>query len=191
MFVFILFWTAGSVPAQEHTLILLTTSDMQGQLEPFKVKVGDAFQMQGGLARMATVIKKVKRLHPGQVLTVAAGDDLMSRYFLQFHGQAIYQVMDAIGIELTTLGNHEFDLGPKVLAEARKYCRFPVVLSNLTAPQASHLAGWWEKTIVVKRAGLKVGFLGLICPDLAQLTQTEGADRSRERHDSNAFLISA
>ncbi|MBW2617372.1 MAG: bifunctional metallophosphatase/5'-nucleotidase [Deltaproteobacteria bacterium] len=175
LFVFLLFWGAGTALAQPRTLILLTTSDMQGHLEPFKVKAGDVSEEQGGLARMATAIKRVKRLHPGQVLTVATGDDLMGRYFLQFHGRAIYEVMAAVGIELTTLGNHEFDLGPKVLAEARKHCRFPVVLSNLTAPQASPLAGWWKKTIIVNRAGLKVGFLGLICPDLAQLTRTEGA----------------
>ena len=172
--VFLLFWTTGSALAQDRILILLTTSDMQGQMEPYKVKVGDASQMQGGLARMATAIKTAKSGHPGQTLTLATGDDLMGRYFLQFHGQAIYEVMAAVGIELATLGNHEFDLGPKVLAEARKHCRFPVVLANLTAPAGSHLAGWWQKTIIVERAGLKIGFLGLICPDLAQLTRTEG-----------------
>jgi len=113
LFVFLLFCGTGSALAQDRTLILLTTSDTQGQLEPFKVKAGDVYEEQGGLARMATAIKRVKQLHPGQVLTVATGDDLMGRYFLQFHGRAIYEVMAAAGIELTTLGNHEFDLGPK------------------------------------------------------------------------------
>jgi 5'-nucleotidase / UDP-sugar diphosphatase len=166
---------ATTVWAQPRSLIILSTSDLQGQLEPVITKqgVGDgnATLEMGGFARMASVIKNIKKDYPGKVLTVVTGDDLMNKYFINFHGAPICEAMTAMGVDAGTLGNHEFDLGPSVLAEGLAACRFPVVESNLSAKAGSPLASRFVPSLVLERDGLRIGLLGLMTPELPYISK--------------------
>ncbi len=157
--------SAKPAPAKTTTVILLTTSDIQGQMEPFTSGQDNL----GGMARLAAAIKAVKAEHPGRTLALATGDDLMGRYFLQFHGRAMYEAMNSAGFDVATLGNHEFDLGPEALAEGLPVRNFPLVVANLTAPEGSPLNGAFYSRIMTLAGGVKIGFFGLITPDLASL----------------------
>lgn len=160
-----------------RNFVFLTTSDLQGQMEPFTTMKGGVKTSVGGMARVAAALEANRALDPQKTLTVATGDDLMGRYFLKFHGKAMYAAMNAAGIEAATWGNHEFDLGPKVFAQALKYHKFPLVVSNLTAPGGSPLAGSFVPWLVLKKGGLRIGLLGLMTPDLPEITKVRGSVR--------------
>ena len=177
LFMLLLALICGPAAAQEREFIFLTISDLQGQVEPFTTMEGGLKMKVGGMARVAAVLKANRTSDPQKTLTVATGDDLMGRYFLKFHGQAMYEAMNAAGVEAATWGNHEFDLGPKVFAQALKYPKFPMVVSNLSAPQGSPLAGTFVPWLVLNKGGLRIGLLGLMTPDLLEITKVQGSVR--------------
>ena len=71
---------------------------------------------RGGMARLATLVREVKRENPNTVFAI--GGDFLSpsveSTFLQ--GAQMVAALDAAGLDLATFGNHEFDFGPSVLA---------------------------------------------------------------------------
>jgi 5'-nucleotidase len=163
--------------ARSQTLVLATTSDLQGEMEPVRTKLNGVKVRLGGMARLAGAIKKIKAAHPGRSLALATGDDLMGRYFNSFQGKAIYEALNLAGMDLATLGNHEFDFGPQVLARALKFARFPMVVSNMNATPGSPLTGLFRPEMVVPLKGLRIGFLGLLTQDLALLSKPQGSVR--------------
>ena len=169
------FLSTAAAFAQPRSLILLSTSDLQGQLEPLISRQdpgdGNATTETGGFARMASVIRSIKAENRGEVLTVVTGDDLMNKYFINFHGVPICEAMTTMGVDAATLGNHEFDLGPAVLAEGLAACRFPIVESNLRAKAGSPLANRFVPSLVVVRNGLKIGLFGLMTPELPYISK--------------------
>jgi len=77
----------------------------------------------GGMARVATLRKQLKNDNPN-TLTVLAGDFLspsligtIKQNGKRIKGAQMIEVMNAVGIDLVTFGNHEFDLKEKELQE--------------------------------------------------------------------------
>ena len=98
---------AGTISAQDDTfaLTLLHTNDTHAAHEPNAA--GD-----GGVARQAAVVNQI-RAEGGNVLLVDAGDRFTGTLFhQQYRGADNVQIMNALGYDVMTLGNHEFDMGP-------------------------------------------------------------------------------
>lgn len=74
----------------------------------------------GGFSRLAAVIKTIKNQNPDNTLVLDAGDFLMGTIFHTIENQTAFQIklMKEIGYDYVCLGNHEFDMKPKFLAEA-------------------------------------------------------------------------
>jgi 2',3'-cyclic-nucleotide 2'-phosphodiesterase (5'-nucleotidase family) len=120
-----------------HALTIIGTADLQGMLEPSVMKLdadGDGKEEEvsaGGIARIATLIRKIQEETENPVVVVSAGDDLMNRYFHTFKGEAIFGLMSDAGYELYSFGNHEFDKGPDVLAAALDHTEFECICTDL------------------------------------------------------------
>ncbi len=156
--------------AFSRTIWIATVSDTQGQLEPYS----SGGKSVGGFARVAHIIKELKKEHPSRVLFVSTGDDLMGEYFLKFGGKAIYSVFSRMGVDAVTLGNHEFDRGVKTLEGALRFARFPVVVSNISCDEGVALCGMLRKYLVLDVGGVKIGVIGLITPELARISRASG-----------------
>ena len=64
-------------------------------------------------------------------MLVDAGDVLQGTpYFNFYKGEVEYKAMSAIGYDVGTLGNHEFDNGVEALAAALKFANFDIVSAN-------------------------------------------------------------
>jgi len=61
LFLFILL-IAVSSRAEPRELIILTTSDLHGQLEPFAAEKDNGTSNAGGITRIASVVKTIKKL---------------------------------------------------------------------------------------------------------------------------------
>lgn len=153
--------------AEPRELIVLTLSDLHGQLEPFITEEKNKTIEVGGIARTASVVKTIKRSNPGKTVLFSSGDSLTGKYFLQFDGKAIFSAISLMRIDAATLGNHEFDRGEKTLSNALKYCDFPIVLSNLETKDNSSLKDSFVTYKTVEKNNIKIGIIGLITPDLA------------------------
>jgi len=170
-FFFVIFLFASSSWAEPKELIVLTFSDLHGQLEPFISEKNNNTLKTGGMARIASVVKTIKGLNKGKVVLFSSGDSLTGKYFLRFNGEAIFSAISLLGIEAATFGNHEFDRGTETLSSALKYCSFPVVESNLEITDNSSLKNSIERFKIINRNGIKIGVIGLMTPDLSLISK--------------------
>ncbi len=74
--------------------------------------------------------------------------------------------MNALGIEATADGNHEYDASPSELAQGKENAKFKSLGMNLQIPKNSPLSGVIEKSFVIEKNGHKYAIIGLAPPDL-------------------------
>ncbi len=123
----------------------------------------------GGLTKAATVIKGIRDTTEN-TLFLHAGDvfegDLT---FVRTQGVVELQELKKLGLDALTLGNHEFDYGPGLLASvlnAPGFAHVPVLSANLVPdpeqphPLSSRVTGHVVKTV----AGVRIGIFGLTTP---------------------------
>lgn len=159
------------VPVQGEKVQLLFTGDMHAQLRTERTTG------QGGFARLATAIEQEKAAFSGPTLTVDAGDFTMgSKYHTLFpFGPAEPQLLQAMGYDAFTLGNHEFDFTAEGLNQA--LARIPdadfrdlLILPNLLLTDKQQkrwpiLAG--QKTKLIRKClvpgdTLRIGVFGIL-----------------------------
>ena len=183
-------------PARELTreFTIVGTADLQGQLDPYEAEfdndgdgVVDAMS-GGGIARIATIIRDIGRERPGGVAVVSSGDDLMNRYFHTFKGRAIFETMSLAGYELYAFGNHEFDKGPEVLAEALARADFDCVCTDL-AVAGTALDGLCVPWLIKDYAGIRVGFFSLMTEGFPFVTSGGGVELSGTNVDGAAAAV--
>jgi 5'-nucleotidase / UDP-sugar diphosphatase len=115
---------AAPLVAAEKTITILHTNDMHSHFMGFSPeldytadKTGDDATI-GGFARLATAIAHERKARTNPVLLIDAGDFTMGSLFHMLAREEAFElrIMKAMGYDLVTLGNHEFDLMPKGLA---------------------------------------------------------------------------
>jgi 5'-nucleotidase len=150
-------------------------------------------ETRGGFSRLAALIatRKEARKNQGPVLILDGGDYSMGTAF----GAAIretgaeLQLLSRMGYDATTLGNHDFDLGPdglsKSLEVAAKAGRIPAVVASnsdfsakdakLTGLQRLAKDGTIRRHLVIERGGLRFGIFGLLGMEAQFYTSGAGA----------------
>ena len=117
-----------------YELTIMHTNDVHAEHEP--ARNGD-----GGSARQATVVRQI-RDEVANHLLLDGGDRFTGTLFhIQWLGQDSAQIMNMIGYDAMTLGNHEFDNGDEVLAAFVDALEFPVVTANVDFSDSPLLAG--------------------------------------------------
>lgn len=155
-------WLAAplvAVAAGETLITIIHTNDTHSQIEPFP-KDDRRYADKGGVARRASLVKRVRKENPNTLL-IDAGDAFQGTpYFNFYKGEVEYKTMSAIGYDAGTLGNHEFDNGVAALAKAMKFVNFPMVSANYDV-RKTPLESLVKPYIVREVAGVRVGLFGL------------------------------
>jgi 5'-nucleotidase len=124
---------------------------------------------QGGLARVATLKQDLAKAGRTPFL-VMAGDFLSPSVASSvFKGAHMIAALNAAGLDLATLGNHEFDFGDDVLIERMKEATFQWVISNVVDTRTGQPIGGAAPYLVKTFGTLKVGFIGL-CLNTGEIT---------------------
>lgn len=153
------------VPKHHKKVQVLFTSDMHSQLKP------DRISGLGGFARLATAIEHAKREFNGPSVVLDAGDFSMgSKYHTLFtSGPAELPLMQQLGYDAVTLGNHEFDFTAAVLEKALGNIHDKATLNMLVMPNLS--VAWpilgGPKTRIIKKCvepgdTLRIGVFGIM-----------------------------
>ncbi len=149
---------AFSLDAQELTIIHL--NDTHSHIDP--QRSGDEKGM-GGVIEQAAYIDSV-RVAEGKknFLLLHAGDiGQGTSYFTEMEGNIEIDVMNAMKFDVTCLGNHEFDNGVDELARRLKKLKAKVVCANYDF-SGCPLKKLVKPYTIVKRAGKKIGIIGLL-----------------------------
>ncbi|HKQ53428.1 MAG TPA: metallophosphatase [Pyrinomonadaceae bacterium] len=146
-------------PAAGETLItILHTNDQHSQIDP--LPANDRNAGKGGVARRATLVKRIRAENPNTLL-VDAGDAFQGTpYFNLYRGEVEYKAMTAIGYDVVTLGNHDFDNGVEALAEAMKHAKFEFVSTNYDV-RGTVLESRVKPYVVRELGGVRIGVFGL------------------------------
>ena len=86
-----------------------------------------------------------------------------------FKGEQMIAALNAAGLDLATLGNHEFDFGDDVLIQRMREPRFEWVVSNVVDTNTGQPIGGAAPYLVKTFGALKVGFIGL-CLNTDEIT---------------------
>lgn len=119
-------------------------------------------QCLGGYPRIAAEAAKV-RAQGGHVLLLDAGDQFQgTMFYTELKGRPMRDCVNAMAYTAMTLGNHEFDDGPGVLAETfLEGLHVPVLAANMDASREPLLQGRFKPSTVVTVGGRKIGLVGL------------------------------
>ena len=153
--------------ADETVITILHTNDTHSQIDP--LPANDKNAGKGGVARRATLVKRIRKENPNTLL-IDAGDVLQGTpYFNFYKGEVEYKAMSAIGYDVGTLGNHEFDNGLAALAAALKFANFDIVSANYDV-KGTVLEDKVKPYVVKTVAGVRIGLFGLGISPTALIT---------------------
>ena len=132
---------------RKSEFVILSTNDMHASLE--------------NMARLATAVKECR--DTVFTIVVDAGDRWTGNAYVDLaEGRLpMIKLMNAVGYDVATIGNHDFDPGQKVLDEAIDEAEFDVVCANMTS------SGEWLKDVdkcerIVTPKGIAVDFVGVV-----------------------------
>ncbi len=167
--------SAGAAAA-DYSITILHTNDFHARFEPISGSdstcapednaAGECF---GGSARLITAIEDAKARHDNWLL-VDGGDQFQGTIFYNYYkGAAAAEMMNKMGYDAMTVGNHEFDDGPEVLREFVDTVEFPILMSNADISTEPLLEGAIQKSVVIERGGERLGLIGLTPADTDEL----------------------
>ncbi len=128
---------------------------------------------QGGLARVATLQKRLLDRNP-HTFTLLAGDFLSPSALATavvegrpLAGQQMVSVLNALGLDWVTFGNHEFDLGREAFYERLLQASFGWVSSNVTDENGQPFPGVPRHAVLAVRDRGRTVRVGLVSATLA------------------------
>jgi 5'-nucleotidase / UDP-sugar diphosphatase len=155
--------TATTDPPQPYNLTILHTSENHGHWEVSEIsKVS-----QGGIARRATLVKQIRSEVRNSLLLDSGDISQGTRFYTFYKGAEGCDFYNLLGYDAVVTGNHEFDDGPKSLADNFvSRAQFSVVVSNMDFSREPALAGKIPATVIKTVGGEKIGLFGLVTDDV-------------------------
>lgn len=156
----------------QKQLTILHTNDTHSCILPLNKNLADTMLAgRGGFLRRIAMIKQERALDP-DLLYFDSGDFSQgSSYYTMFEGDVEIGLMNQMGIDAATIGNHEFDFGLENMVRLFKMANFPIVCSNYDFAD-SELKDIVKPYIILKRKGVKIGVFAL-APKLEGLVFTK------------------
>ncbi|MFJ8075675.1 bifunctional metallophosphatase/5'-nucleotidase [Streptomyces sp. NPDC096176] len=179
---------------------LLSFNDLHGNLEPPAGSAGSVLETQpdgtvksipaGGVEYLATSLRTARKGNPYSV-TAAAGDLVGASPLLSglFHDEPTVEALNKLDLDVTGVGNHEFDEGAVELARLQKGgCHptdgcfeegkefegadFPYLAANVTQEKTGRPIlkpySVWQKN------GVKIGFIGVTLEGTPDIVSANG-----------------
>ena len=149
-------------------LTLLHSNDMHGDFMEENVDNN----LVGGVSLLSGYVNKV-RLEEENVIYAIAGDMFRGSIIdSEYQGISTIQIMNMLGPDIVTVGNHEVDYGIAHLLFLEKCAEFPIVNANLHI-KTNH-ARLFEPCMVLERDGMKILFIGILTEIALAQCKTDG-----------------
>ncbi|MEU3659123.1 bifunctional metallophosphatase/5'-nucleotidase [Streptomyces sp. NPDC032940] len=189
----------GHRPGRYQDVQLLSFNDLHGNLEPPAGSSGRVTELQpdgttktvdaGGAEYLATHLRQARKGHPYSI-TAAGGDMVGASPLLSglFHDEPTIEALNKLDLDVTSVGNHEFDEGARELARLQnggchptdgcptdqefEGADFPYLAANVLDEKTRKpiLKPYW----VWKQKGVKVGFIGVTLEGTPNIVSADG-----------------
>ncbi|MFB8089888.1 bifunctional metallophosphatase/5'-nucleotidase [Streptomyces sp. NPDC055992] len=187
-------------PARTVDVQLLSFNDLHGNLEPPAGSAGTVTETQadgttkaipaGGVEYLASSLRTARKGHPYSI-TAAGGDMVGASPLLSglFHDEPTIEALNKIDLDVTSVGNHEFDEGAVELARLQnggchpvegcyekgkkfKGADFPYLAANVTSEKTGKPI--LKPYTVWKKNGVKIGFIGVTLEGTPNIVTANG-----------------
>ena len=153
------------------SLLIIHTNDTHSCVEPLNPNLSDTTQAdKGGYLRRASFVREMRKREPGLLLFDSGDFSQGSTYYSLYHGDVEVGLMNLMGYDAATIGNHEFDSGMENMARIFRLAKFPIVCCNYDFT-GTPCEGLVKPYIILQRGDLKIGVLG-VSPKLEGLVAT-------------------
>lgn len=121
-----------------------------------------------GLARIGNYLLEQKQKNPDNTIILVAGDMFQGTAISNLtYGGVVVDVLNNIGIDAFTIGNHEFDWGDQKIIDfknnsAQVQANFPFLGANIYRKSTNQRAEWVDDYVIIERGGLKIGIIGFL-----------------------------
>ncbi len=159
----ILTFSCGS--KNEVNITLLSTSDIHGRIFPWDYAINEE-DKNAGLLKVSSIVKEV-RAETDNVVLIDSGDttqDNSIELFMAQEPSPIIEVMNDIGYDVWTVGNHEFNFGLDYLDRSIAGIQSNVVVGNIydTATNTRK----YDAYTIMEVAGVKIALIGMVTPNI-------------------------
>ncbi len=156
----IIFAVLASLSVDAQKLTVLHLNDTHSHVDP--QRSGD-YKGLGGVVEQAAYIDSVRKADGKRNVLLLHGGDFSqgTSYFTEMGGDIEIDVLNAAGYDVVALGNHEFDNGPAELARRLRNLDADAVCANYEF-DGTPLEGLVKPYVIVRKAGLKIGIIGLL-----------------------------
>ena len=167
---------AFAAVACQPRLVIIHTNDTHSHFDPIRGGKSDGL---GGIIERAAFVDSIRSVYPAEkVLMLHAGDfNQGSSYYSELGGSLEPKIVNAMGYDCITLGNHELDEGIESLAQRLSVIECPVVCANCEFPDI--LQQYVSPTAVIERGGMRIGIIGMES-DIATMVAAPTAQRIRQ-----------
>lgn len=193
--------TGSPETPQEKEFVILFTNDFHSQIEP--LSKNETYNAdRGGIKRIKALVDSVRAAEPA-VLLADAGDFVQGTYYFSLlNGLVEMTILEELGYDVLTLGNHEFDKKMDGLGYMMSLSSVPVVATNYDFSHTG-IDKYVESSIILDAGNTKVGFIGLNVRllNLVDPTACEGViwqdainvadDEARKLRDQGADIVIA
>lgn len=147
-----------SLGAQNLTVLHL--NDTHSHVDPER---SGEYKGLGGVVEQSAYIDSVRKADGRKNVLLLHGGDFGqgTSYFTELGGDIEIDILNAAKYDVVSLGNHEFDNGIVELARRLKRLDADIVCANYDFT-GTPLEGIVKPYVIVKRAGLKIGIIGLL-----------------------------
>ncbi len=130
---------------------------------------------KGGLARLQTLKKEAEEKSP-HVLFTLGGDTLSPSVETRtYKGAQMIDAWNAIGLDYSAFGNHEFDISTDELLKRIGESKFKWLGANIIDSRTGKIFADTPEYVVREFEGVKIGIVGLILPETKETSSMEDA----------------
>lgn len=131
---------------KEQKIYVASINDMHANIDNFP--------------QFAALLDSLRIIHPDLIL-VSAGDNrsgnpINDRY--EEPARPMVELMNAVGFDMSTFGNHEWDAGILALRDVMGWADYPYICANVTFDDSLNMP--CKPYLILERNGLKLGFIG-------------------------------
>ncbi len=144
---------------EDTTLTIYSLNDFHGAVFDDKT---------GGLNTIASYLIDKKNEDPDHTIILSSGDMFQGTAISNMtKGGVVVEVMNKIGFDSMTVGNHEFDWGIDVIRQynnktSEVVANFPIICANIYEKATDKPVDWCEPYTIITKGDLKIGIIGVI-----------------------------
>ncbi|HEY6952916.1 MAG TPA: bifunctional UDP-sugar hydrolase/5'-nucleotidase [Bacteroidota bacterium] len=160
--------------SQPKEITILHTNDMHASFLPHEAYWvrGNPKPLVGGFNELAFAIDSLRHCRKSTLLLdagdIMTGNPITDRTFKGAEGGALIEMLNLMGYEGQTPGNHDFDISCSNYLRLKAIATYPVFSANLV-DEKTGLPVTGKEYVVIEKNGLKIGMFGIMSREFYNL----------------------